>query len=253
MHVGSRHAVFPDNFYSGLEGNLLGLNKGQKMLLEYWEDFVEKCEKNRVDTVVLDGDIIHAQNRAEYGRYTMTTNLDEQVDAAYRLLRPLCDERDTYVFDATGYHESLDSRLHKALADRLGAKYMGALADLIFSDRRFQITHGTGGASIYRETKMGRDGFFMKWAEGMEKLPRTDVLVKGHFHEFIHIHAKKQHLIQLPCWQTFVPWQGALSNIGRMQPDIGGVIVFIDEDARIRVWHFLYEPVPRIGIKEIEA
>jgi len=73
MHVGSRHALFPDEFYSHLEGNYLGLNDGQKTLLKYWEDFVKKCGELNVDTVILDGDIIHSTNYKEFVEWIRRT------------------------------------------------------------------------------------------------------------------------------------------------------------------------------------
>lgn len=251
-HVGSRYALFPKKFYSEQEGNELRLNKGQRRLLKYWNSFLETCDEFEVDSVILDGDMMNAVNRREFGRYQMTTNLEEQIAATVELCEPLCRDRSTYVFDGTGYHESLDSRMHKHLADKLGGKHMGGLANLKFSGRRFNITHGTSAAFVYRAGRMERDAYFQKWAEALGKVPKVDVLVKAHWHQFFHIHANQQHIIQIPCWQGFVPWDKALGNYARYQPDIGGIIVTLDEQARIRVLHFLY-PVVHIGIADVEA
>ena len=128
-----------------------------------------------------------------------------------------------------------------------------ALAEVLAENgRRFLVQHGQSSAFIYREQRMGRTGLFIKWAEALNKIPKIDAVVQGHWHQFIHIHANKQHLIQLPCWQLFTPTRYALREFGKFQPDIGAVIIFVDEKARIRVWHYLYDP-PKTEVREIEA
>jgi len=43
------------------------------------------------------------------------------------------------------------------------------------------------------------------------------------------------------CWQAFVPYEKSRQNYYSWQPDIGGVLVLIDEECRIRVWEYLYK------------
>jgi hypothetical protein len=111
------------------------------------------------------------------------------------------------------------------------------------SERVFNISHGESAAYIYREMLMGREALFQKYSEALGKIPHIDVIVRGHWHQFIYIHAHGQHMLQLPCWVAFEPNKIFLKSYGKMQPDIGGAIVFIDNNDRVRVWHFLYPAV----------
>lgn len=259
-HVGSRYSLFPDN-YVAEDGSQLSAqrNKGMLTLLSYWYDFIDICNTWGVDTVILNGDMIHGTHRKEFGRDMLTTNLDEQKEACVDLLKPLCKDRIIHTFTGSPYHDSLDSRRHRDLARDLNgvakkSVYHGHLANirlqgqegLADTERILNVAHGVSGASIYRTMVMDREGLFEAAAYGLGDLDfLPDVIVRAHWHTFIHIHLPKQHLIQLPCWAAWWPWKGSIVLYGKKQPHVGGVILFIDEADRIIVHHYLYKP-PRI-------
>jgi len=255
-HVGSRYAIFPPDVISK-EGNDLSAmrNAGQVKLYEYWQEWEKICDAWGVDTVILLGDIIQGNNPAGRGIGTITTDLDEQKDAAVTLLSKICKNRIVHCLSGTPYHESIDTRIHYDLAKELGetvAKewhFHGLLANIKLrgTNRILNLAHGVSGASIYRTTLMDREALFEAAAYGLGDLDfLPDVVVRAHWHRFIHIHLPNQHILQLPCWCAWFPYKGTLRLYGRLQPHIGGVILFIDDYDRITIHHYLFKP-PRIA------
>lgn len=253
FHVGSDFAVFPEGFRAQ-GGKRIWLTKGQKVLLKHYYSYVKSCDELNVDTVVLPGDIIEGLNFAEAGAGLCVDGLDNQENAAVLLLKPLVKNRKVYIISGSGYHKSTKNHNpEEDIAQKLAphtkeTHFLGPVANIYFppSKRLFNIQHGQSAGSLYKETSMGREAVFFKWAEALGKLPKFDIIVKAHGHEFAYLHKNGQHLLQLPCWKTFHPWKGSLLHYAKYQSDIGGCIVFLDVADRILVWHMLY-PAPRIA------
>ena len=253
LHTLSRYALAPKGFISA-EGGELKLNPAQEILLKYWMDFIAIANKYRADTVCIVGDAIEGQNYRESGIQLMSTDLDEQVGAAVQLIKPLVKGKRLFMWSGSGYHRSTkghnpekDVCDHKDLvAVAESTNWMGPICNLQFppSEKIFNIQHGVSAAFIYQEMLMGRESLFINEAEALGKIPKIDVVVRGHWHKFIHIH-KNRHAIQLPGWQIYKPWKGSLMSYGKMQPDIGGVIIFLDKEDRLTCWHYLY-PLPHV-------
>jgi len=261
FHVGSRYAVCPEGFRTP-QGQYYTLSEGQLQLNSYLDNYMNKCLELGVDTMIMPGDLLHGSNYKEGGILLMTPDIDEQVDMSYTLLDPYVQKLrehsprpfQLYAFSGSGYHKTTKGHNpEKDIVEKLGGKFLGMVKNACFppSKRVFNIHHGQSGAYIYREMMLGREGLHEKFAEAMGKLPKIDVMVRGHWHNFIYIHEHKQHFIQLPCWIAFEPTRITLKLYGKFQPDIGGVIVRIDENDRILVWHFLYD-VPLMENKVIE-
>lgn len=250
-HVGSVYSVFPDNFTND-QGNRFVLNHGQHKLLEYWEDFKKRIEEWHCDTVIHVGDLLDGTNRAEYGESLMTTELETQLDAAEVLLKPMIQHRKFAIVSGSGYHESLDVKIHKSMARRARAycdtsKFLGVMANIKLKDveKTINISHKVG-SSIYNTAAMDKEAFLMSQATALGKLPKVDIIIRGHIHKFNHIHLAKQHMIQVPAWKVYQPNRIFVTNYGRWQPDIGGVIMLFDEKNRLHVLHYLY-PLVHIG------
>lgn len=248
MHVGSRYSVWPRNYTSPLENSKISamMNQGQLKLLDYWTDFVKQAKKLKADSLFLVGDVLSGMNPKEYGMYMMTTDLEEQVEASLMLLR-MFGKLKVGVWRGSPYHESLaiNVRLHKRIAEALGGIYFDSIANLRLtpSKRVANVSHASTRAVIYPETILGRDMMLFKEAEALGKIPKVDVIIRAHRHKWCYIHKADQHYIQLPTWQAFTPWYKGVRWYPRVQPDIGGAFLLIDDKDRIRVFHFLYPPV----------
>jgi len=254
MHIGARFAIFPPGVIGKTGTDLSGArNPGQKQLYENFSDFLKVCDAWDVDTVILVGDLIQGTNPIGRGAQTLTPDIDEQKLAAVHLLEPLCQDRVVHVFSGTAYHESLDTRVHYDIAKELESvakesKFHGLIANIKLkgTNRILNVSHGVSGAAIYRTTLMDREALFEAAAYGLgdlEFLP--DVVVRAHWHRFLHIHLPNQHIIQIPGWCAWFPFKGTLRLYGKTQPHVGGVLLLIDENDRIIVHHYLYK-VPKI-------
>lgn len=247
-HIGSRYALFPDEFTTD-EGNKIIISDPQKQILDYWQEFQRACDYWGVDTVFHLGDALHGLNVKERGEGLMVSDLNDQMEACKILLKPLIKGRQFIVVSGSGYHESVDTKIHKTLAKELKGYYAGLIKNIKLKDtnRTINIAHGTGGSFVYMSTNLDREGLFIKVAEAHNKLPKIDAMFRGHIHLFEHIHLPQIHLVQLPCWVAFQPMKLTVQLYGKKQPDVGGVILLIDDEDRMIIYHYLMKNVPRIG------
>ncbi len=247
-HVGSPYAVFPEKYRIEDLKTVYKLNDGQKELLDYWTLFNKTCDNLKVDTVFLLGDIVHGQNVKERGVRIITTDLNEQANAAYKLLFPLVNGRKSYWIAGSRYHRSAEGyNPDQSICEKFkNSQWLGEVANLRIGSKIINISHGGSSAFIYRETAMAREIVFSKMAWANNKLPQIDMFIHGHWHWFAHLHEYGVHHVQVPCWMVYEPAPIFTKNYTRFQPDIGGVIVLLDQDDRITVWHFIY-PLPHIA------
>jgi len=260
LHVFSRYGLNPPRFFSR-EGIDFEIGEEQRKIYDFWIEFCKVCDSMKVDTVFVVGDLLHGQNVIERGAQLISPNLDEQEDAAKEILHPIVygikkgmKRRKLYAVAGSHYHISTPGHNpEKDVIESLGGTFFGNIVNMIFppSNRVFNISHGVSSAYIYRETLLGREGTFIREAQALGKIPKIDCFVRGHWHSYIHIHEKKLHMIQLPGWVAYEPSKPFLRSYGRMQGDIGGVIVILDEDDRIVPWHFLMSEQPHICDKII--
>jgi hypothetical protein len=253
LHVGSRYAICPDKWKTA-EGQWLIPSPGQVVLNNSFREFGAECDKLKVDTVLVNGDMLHGQNVMENGVGLSTSNMDEQIDMGIEVLKPLVKGRKLLMISGSGYHKSVRGlNPEKCVCDGLSGTWLGPLANIRFapSKRLFNVHHGQSAAFIYKEMLAGREMMFSKWAQGSGKLPEIDAIIRGHLHSFMHLHENRIHYLQLPCWLAFEPSKITLKLYSKFQPDIGGVIVHLDSSDRIIPWHFLY-PCPTIAGEVME-
>jgi len=251
MHVGSIYSLFPNDFTDVHGINISAArNKDQITLYDYWLDFIAQCQKQEIDTVFLLGDLVHGTQRRDYGR-DLLSNLDEQKRAAIELLKPICNKKIVAGISGSPYHESLDTKIHRDIIEYFGGTFLDSVGNIKLKDLDFvvNISHGASGAFIYRATILDREAVFLKSAEALNKLPKIDIIIRGHWHQYIYINYAEQHFIQLPCWITFFPYVGTLKLYPKFQPDIGAVILEISSEGGkkdVRVKPYLY-PVLHIA------
>lgn len=247
LHVGSRYAIAPAG-YRTQEDNAIHINEGQMTLLKHWDDFVEKCDEMQVDTVFLMGDLVDGPNYKGYARHLITSDLGDQIGMAVMLLRRLCEGRKVYGVEGSKYHV-LPGGLSadQMVVQQLGGVWCGPILVGRFQPCRltFLIQHGEGGALLYRATEPDKENLHLNAAHGTGKIEKIDVSVKGHRHYHLYLVENGQHQIRVPCWCAFMPNRVYLKNYGRMQPDVGGVILELEENRLIH--HvFLYD-LPHIA------
>jgi len=249
MHVGSRYGLCPKKYLSPTGDELsMAMNTGQKALLESWNLFTSKMKEMQIDTVFLVGDVCAGANFKEGGVFMMTTDMNEQVEMAAQLLESICKGKKVAIWSGTPYHEARDFRIHQLLAEYLNGKFYGAMSNMRIEPTKkiVNVAHATTAAMVYPETVLSRDILFMKEAEALGKLYKTHAIIRGHRHSFVEIHKHDVHYISLPCWEMFTPYYKNVQWYFRNQPDIGGALMLVDVEERLRFMHFLY-PCPKIA------
>ena len=208
------------------------------------------------------GDVIAGQNARESGKFIYNIELDEQKSMAAQVIAEFVEKvpsiEKIWIWKGTGYHGSRDTGVELGVATLLRAdhgmtgrdgrphaEYKGEYSHVTLKYEEYEkhifITHHASAAYMYPEQAMGKD--MLLYQEGMAqgKLPPVDMIIRAHKHSFIEVHKPSIRSLQLPCWQYFVPYDNAMKNYGRWQPDIGGVIMLFDHKLRSTIWHFTYD------------
>jgi hypothetical protein len=261
LHLMSKYSLFPPSF-TNKEGNVFTPNPGQVELWKSYQSFVNVCDEWEVDTVLIAGDVIHGQNPIERGMGLISTSLNDQLELGEKVLTPILKGRDSHWVSGSGYHNSAKGMsIEEELCKRMRtvndvgkSNWYGPIANLRIKpfNKITNLTHGGGRAAYYRETLAAREMVYGKAAEVNGKLSKIDMYIHGHFHWYNYMHQANVHHLQLPGWTAYEPIALFTPAYTRMQPDIGGVLIFFDETGRILVWHFLYG-LPHISDSVVEV
>jgi hypothetical protein len=248
IHAGSKYAVWPPNFHTKA-GNPMGQNQAQVKLWDYWRTFWDECDRVGVDTVVVMGEYIDGMNEAEKGDDELSTNLTEQKRGAIDLFTPHLKDRKLFGLTGSSYHVRAGTlSMDEEITEELGGQHCGYILNCTFapSQKVFNISH-FHSETFYKATALSREMAQMKEAEGTHALPmeHVDVVVRGHIHSSLVIHEHHIHGFLVPGWKIYHPIKGRVQYYGRRVPMIGGVIVRITDDDRLRIWPELY-PTPHL-------
>lgn len=254
-HTGSDYAPWPEiPVYTRTGKNLSGAaSRQQKKLARDFNNFIDITHEFGVDTVFHLGDIVQGTNRKESGAETVTSELEYQKDAAEVLIAPIVEDRQLHIVSGSGYHQSLDSKVHQDMAKRLGqyncdAQYHGPVRNIALkgTDKVINIGHTPSSGSKYLGYIMEIEYREIKIGQAAGTIPKIDYVVRGHLHKYRHLDLPDMHLIQAPGWQAWYPLKGSSQGYARYQPDIGGIILMVDEWDRTIILHFLYD-TPKIA------
>jgi hypothetical protein len=257
FHVGAQQGVHPFGYKDRETGEGFGwgrLNDGQKTLWKYLTNFCAKMDENKVNTLGVLGDIIGGQNWIEKGAYMMYVDMGIQIRSCAKLISDICKMvpsiEKVILFKGTPYHGSKELSAEAQVVGELNAYYnikayyLGEYAFLTLrygkNKKVIWLAHSATGATMYPETVLGRDiGQFLQ-AYATNKIPKVDMIIRAHRHEYMELHKSSIRYMILPCWQFYVPYDKAVQWYAKWQPDIGGAILLADEELRLRPWHFTY-------------
>jgi len=241
LHVGSVFAVFPEG-YKTRHQNLVSLNPLQMELYELWEKMSEDVQKENYDYVFLLGDLIDGLNKRGAGRERVVNNINEQMDAALKLLRPLCKRKDVIGITSSPYHNSADYEIDREICKHLYGHFLGSIANVRIKNvnKVFNIGHGAGSSPIYAGTRASKDILLALSSERLEKIPNVDVICRAHFHSYLHLEMLRKDMIWSPCWEGARLNTYSMGEFFRFQPDIGVVKIEVSDD-EVNVKPFLYQ------------
>lgn len=245
LHCGSIFGLLPGAFLNG-EDKVVLQNPGQEYLWRCWEDFCHKSAMFQPDVVVVNGDLIDGQQRAQQGTELSLPLLGDQKEAALgclRLLKSRCPNAKIFVVQGTEYHDSRAGEAVEDIAQILGAeKYYGVgtgryAREVLWLDVEGVVIcfahHISVASGFYRLTPIDRE---MQWSamsgkDSTKGVPKCDLDVRSHCHYFGEGgHASKQGFTT-PCWELQTRFMRRHS-VYRMLPDIGGIFLNIDGEAK---------------------
>lgn len=266
MHCGSALGLCPEKWRSRT-GNETFPNEAQMKLREYFIDYCDKANEFKPNMLWVPGDITMGQNRIERGAGVIDVDLDKQKHLAADVVKEFCERvptiKDVLIWYGTPYHGSMDMDLEEAFSDRLNV--MGVRSQIkgeySYIYLRYNglvksiwITHTAPESSMYPEQVMGKDMMTWQEAEAQGKVKHVDMIIRAHKHTFVEVHKTSIRSLQLPAWQLLPPYQQALQNWAKWQPDIGGVVLLFDDKLRSNVLHFTYPNyIPKDRILNISS
>ena len=220
------------------DGRLINPSFEQQGLNEIFGWCIDRVRYWGVKNILFTGDLIQGKNLKDMARSLVTADLDEQQELAIRYLEPVCKGMTIYGVSGTGYHQSVDTEIEKKIIETLGGAFFNKMAWLKIpdSDRIINLSHASANATIYPFGAMEREAASMLRACGERKLPKPDIIIRGHRHLFAHLHTTAYHFILVPSFQLWYPFK--TQYYGSNQPDIGIAILFIDQQDRIVVHHY---------------
>ena len=219
LYVGSNFGLFPKGFKTR-SGNEIKLNKLQEELWNKWQRMKEDIGK--YDAVFLLGDLVKG-----YGKHQLIANLNEQMNAALKLLRPLCKEKKVFVItEKSRYRASADFEIDKSIAKHLNGYFGGPIANVPLkgTTKIINIAHGSNYA------RMPKDRLLSLLSERLvEKFPAVDILIR-HYHSYAHLEKLGKHIILNPGFVGPRLNLRSISNYFHNPPDTGVVKLEISAD-----------------------
>jgi len=259
LHCGEQFGIQPPEFETS-DGRILLPNTVQKIIYRQWERIKEVADQYHVQYIFVVGDLLGGLNPKEKGKY-ITCDMKDQVRMATKLLAEIAKDRIMYIISGTRYHliprgmgepeEEVAIRLRD-----MGYKayYIGDIAFIeiegVKRKRRIFVAHEAPTGLVYPATLMSRDINWARQSQAEGKTPPVDAIVRAHLHFWLHVDHSGIHAIQLPCFMGLTPYKSTIKYFFRLQPDIGGVLMLVDEYGRLRFWHFLLPREERIKMLE---
>jgi len=247
LHAGASRAGMP-SIFTTKEKNTVRPNPVQKIINDHWKFYWKKMDEFKAQVVLVIGDVFAGTNRRERAsELEVVKSLEDQFTMGLELLKPHVKNRTVLVWGGTGYHESQDTRLHRRLAEELEpyanqSVYMGGVSYLELLGRkrmrRILVAHEAPSAFVYTAMVMSREITFHNALTQEGKTLPVDMIIRAHLHRWIHVDEGYVHYILVPCWQGFVPYKTTIKYFGKLQPDIGGALILVDDKDRIRPWEF---------------
>lgn len=245
MHCGETRAVMKRGFITR-EGNPILPNAAQAIINMQWHRVARLFDKYKVQALFLPGDTFGGLNPIESGRHMMF-GMQDQIRMAKELLVPIAQDRKVFVWRGTQYHEypkgvgeAHEDLVTKLCAEGIDAYFMGAHSymELVCPKRtrRIFVAHESPKALVYPATMASRDIMWALYGEARGTNLPVDAIVRAHLHYWLHVDHDGIHAVQLPCWLGHTPYKQTIKYFFKLQPTIGGALMLVDNDGRMRFW-----------------
>lgn len=227
LHVGSEVGLWPPGMVDD-NGRQYPQNPAQRYLWECWTHLWANAPEP--DLVVVNGDLVEGPDRRTRQSLTLTsTSMDLQQQALLEVLRLAVQPDRWYCVRGSPYHEP--ERLG-VVAKTLGARthagrLVPAIVNIELQGWRLHFRHHPGSRRPqYRGTALDRALMLMAVAAYQRKLPRADVVVLSHLHQYgLYQHCGATAVLT-PAWQLQTEYAQLRDPIAWL-PDIGAVDIVL--------------------------
>ena len=243
-------------------GNTLTQNKFQKWLWDRWLDYCAWLDAYNVENILINGDVVQGINAKDLE--TLTVNEADQTRFAIECLRPLIflpsgarRALGVYVTRGSGFHDGKAGERAEYVAREIGAAEVeGQFSKwewwIEWREKLIYATHHTSTAAVYPLTPLYRqmNEAKVRAAAGW-LLPDCDL--RSHVHACNALQDKAgRWMATAPAWQLKTAFAHKVAP-GSL-PDIGGLLLTLDEDQKLEVRKKLYPlPLPRVERAKIRA
>ena len=244
LHCGSHYGLWPEDDIPGSKSKKF---KGVRYLANCYKDMLEKWPD--LDILVLMGDLVDGKQRKSSSCGIFTANMDEQVEGAIDVLRPLCNKAKKIIrVTGTPYHEEFDNCL-KALDKEFGIKKSAQVINLDLNGNILNVAHHpASGSTLYYGTAVDKESLWSTVATAERNVPNARWIVRAHKHNWIFQETRFKTTCITPCFELPTP-HAIKTNYWRFQPSIGGLLMQADKthDSGYRFTASLYDvPMPDV-------
>jgi len=251
IHDGSATAICSEN--PSLKGGSYEPNPLQKKLLESWY-WVKDSMEQKPHVICINGEPCDGPNPKQIGDQSWTTDFQEQIDDAEKLLKVFPKPEHFVMTRGSDYHvKGSTYNLEELLAERLNATPYSAFRNIeheagsIRTDylltfkihgKVFSVTHHIGFNRwfAYRTTALAREMADMVFLAGKywteDNTP--SVIVRSHVHYFVEVRFAQTLGFTTPSWK--LPDSHLFrGGLGGTAPSIGAVEVIVESNGKILV------------------
>ena len=244
MHVGSSVSVCSEKPVTTNLDTEYNPNKLQKELLSAWIECNDEIQQ-KPNLLIVNGEPCDGGNKKQLGNQSWTTNLQDQLDDAEKLLNLIKHDKLLFV-RGSGYHVNQDgTNFEEIIAKQMKADRYRAFGDLRrgYTDdyalvslhgKLFNFTHHVGFNkwAAYRTTALARQMAGIVFER--DKIGKADVIVRSHVHYFVHVEFTHTHGFTTPAWK-FPDSHLFRGGTAGTTPDIGMVEVIVESNGDINV------------------
>lgn len=217
------------------------LNAGQRYLWTCWQDLIQEAKRQKVDVLVINGDIVDGEQRINMGREALSTIIPVQQRCAVKLLEPLANiAKEVRCISGTPFHDGRLGEYVEAIASEIGAVgpnsdwHCYEYLDLDIDGVVINFLHGIPATgALYRAVPIDREALWSAIAGKEGNVPKADCIVRSHVHYFVHVEHVSKHGVISPAWQLQTPYMRKASMY-RMLPNIGALFIEVDGAAKRR-------------------
>lgn len=231
LHVGSSYGLLPPSF-TDCAGNVHEQNSGQAYLWSRFIATLDKIQPQKVDAVILNGDILDGLQPKNKGVPLTLHRLPDQREAAIVVLQEVRNrfpKAEFFWISGTPYHELEDEVAQVAYKLMGEAQTVRRTLKLRIGKAVVQFHHETSFTSAVTKSGSLEKELINGWlSEAMNDWDKAHVEIRAHCHYFAYVGRKDRLAIVCPSWQLQTDYS-TKNSPNKNIPDLGCIILNVDD------------------------